>query len=223
MPFGEQALEARPATEPAENPVRGRVNAAFFHLMDGYMHWKYSRLKSELFGEVRGVVLEIGAGTGANLRYFPRGTKVIAVEPNRFMHARLRAGARRHGIDLEVHAGGAERLRLDDGSVDTVVASLVLCTVQDPEAVLREVRRVLRPGGRFVCIEHVAAPPDSLVGRIQRAVHRPWRWFFEGCHTHRDTGTRLESAGFTEVALRPFTWRSAFVPVRPQLAAVCVK
>ena len=223
MPLSQQALDGPLDAGLQENPVRGRVNAAFFHLMDWYMHWKYGGLKSQLFGEVRGLVLEIGAGTGANLRYFPRGTRVIAVEPNRFMHEKLAARARRHGIDLEIHDGGAERMPLDGGSVDTVVSSLVLCTVRDPEAVVREVRRVLRPGGRFVCIEHVAAPAGSLVGRIQRAVHRPWSWFFEGCHTHRDTGSHLQAAGFSEVAIRPFTWRSAFVPVRPQIAAVCVK
>jgi ubiquinone/menaquinone biosynthesis C-methylase UbiE len=218
-----QACNILPANGYGENPVRGRINAAFFHLMDAYLHWKYAELKSDLFRNLPPVLLEIGAGTGANLRYFPTGTKVIAVEPNRFMHAKLAARAHRSGIELEVRDTGAEALAVADNSVDAVISSLVLCTVRDPERAVREVLRVLRPGGRFVCIEHVAAPRDSVIGRIQRAVYRPWKWFFEGCHTHRDTAALLEQAGFSDVTIRRFTWASAFVPVRPQIAAVCVK
>ena len=205
------------------NPIRGRINAAFFHCMDWYMHWKYAALKSVLFADLPAELVEVGAGTGANLRYFRPGTRVVAAEPNLHMHGRLAARAERNGIELDIHPRGAESLGLPDGSVEAVVASLVLCTVADPEAVVREILRVLRPGGRFVCIEHVAAPERSGVGRIQRLLFRPWRWFFEGCHTHRDTARVLESAGFSGVEIRPFTWPSAFVPVRPQIAAVSVK
>ncbi|HEU0202510.1 MAG TPA: methyltransferase domain-containing protein [Burkholderiaceae bacterium] len=207
----------------ADNPVRGRINAAFFHLMDGYMHWKYAALKKHLFADLPAELVEIGAGAGANLRYFRRGTKVHAIEPNRHMHAKLTARAQRHGICLQVHPVGAEALALADASVDAVVATLVLCTVADPQRAVCEVLRVLRPGGRFVCIEHVAAPQSSLIGRLQRAVYRPWRWFFEGCHTHRDTGALLTNAGFSRVDILPFTLRTAFVPVRPQIAALCIK
>jgi ubiquinone/menaquinone biosynthesis C-methylase UbiE len=200
-----------------------RINAVFFHCMDWYMHWKYSRLKSELFAGLPDRVVEIGAGAGANMRYFRAGTRLIAAEPNRFMHEKLGDRARRHRVELVVHDRGAETLGLEAESVDAVVATLVLCTVRNPEAALREVLRVLRPGGRFVCIEHVAAPESSLVGRLQRLVYRPWRWFFDGCHTHRDTASLLQSSGFSDVSIQSFTWRSAFVPVRPQIAAVCVK
>jgi SAM-dependent methyltransferase len=145
------------------------------------------------------------------------------VEPNLHMHAMLSARAARHGLPLEILRGGAESLAIPDASVDAVVASLVLCTVGDPRQVVREVRRVLRPGGRFICIEHVAAPTGSAIARIQRAVYRPWRWLFEGCHTHRDTEEVLTGAGFSKVSIERFTWRSIFVPVRPQIAATCVK
>jgi SAM-dependent methyltransferase len=206
-----------------QHAVLARANAVFFHLLDGYMHWKYAARKTRLFAGLPRRVLEIGAGTGANFRYLDRGTTVVAVEPNTYMHANLVRRARRCGIDVEVRAARAESLPLPDASVDAVVASLVLCTVDDPEAAVREVLRVLRPGGRFVCIEHVAAPPASAIGRLQRAVYRPWRWCFEGCHTHRDTAALLERAGFSRVAIERFTWNSAFLPVRPQIQAVCVK
>jgi SAM-dependent methyltransferase len=217
------ATAPRALAPPRANPVRGRINALFFAAADWYMHRKYEGLKGALFGDLEGVVVEIGAGVGANFRYLPPGTRVIAFEPNAHMHARLARAARRWSIDLEIRGRGAETLDLADGSVDAVLASLVLCTVDDPQGVVSEIRRVLRPGGRFVCIEHVTAPPASLLGRIQRWIHRPWRWFFEGCHTHRDTARTLREAGFRDVAIAPFTWRSLFVPVRPQLSARCVR
>jgi ubiquinone/menaquinone biosynthesis C-methylase UbiE len=194
------------------NPVLARINAVFFHLVDGYMHWKYADLKSRLFADLPPVVVEIGAGTGANMRYFRPGTKVIAAEPNQYMHAKLAARARRRGIELEMHSYGAERLPLPAGSVEAVVASLVLCTVPDPRAVVREVLRVLKPGGRFVCIEHVAAPPTTFIGAVQRAVFRPWHWFFEGCHTHRKTGRLLEDAGSRRSRSGPSRGEAFFCP-----------
>ncbi|HEX9399459.1 MAG TPA: methyltransferase domain-containing protein [Anaeromyxobacter sp.] len=165
----------------------------------------------------------MGAGDGANFRYLEPGTHVIAVEPNVHTHASLRAAAARHRITVDVRATVAERLPLPDGSVDAVISSLVLCTVTDPARALAEVRRVLRPDGRFWCVEHVAAPEGSLIARVQRLVKRPWRWFFEGCDTHRDVAGLLREAGFAAVEITPFTLRTAFLPIRSQIAAVAVR
>ena len=125
------------------NSIVSKINAAFFHWMDWYMHWKYAALKSRLFADLPPVIVEIGAGAGANARYLRPGAKLIAIEPNTFMHPKLATRARQYGIELEIHASGAEQLPLPDSSVDAVVASLVLCTVSDPEAVAREIVRVL--------------------------------------------------------------------------------
>lgn len=206
---------------PAPNPVRSRVNAWFFASMNWYMHWKYAARKTALFADLPGTIVEIGAGAGANFRYLRRGTHVIAIEPNPFMHGSLERNAREAGVEVTIRGIGAEGIDLPDASVDAVVCSLVLCTVEDPSAALREVRRILRPGGRFVCIEHVAAPEDTWLGRLQRWIFRPWHWLFEGCHTHRDTERVLEAAGFSDVRIERFTMRTAFLPIRPQLAAVC--
>jgi ubiquinone/menaquinone biosynthesis C-methylase UbiE len=204
------------------NPIRGRVNAAFFAWMDWYMHWKYAAQKRALFAELPDTVVELGAGTGANFRYRRPGTKVIAIEPNHLMHPALRKAAKKHGLELEIRSAGAEGIELESSSIEAVICSLVLCTVEDPEQAVVAVKRVLAPGGRFLCVEHVAAPATTWIGRFQRWVFRPWRWVFEGCHTHRDTGALLREAGFDEVRIEPFTWPSVFVPVRPQILARCV-
>lgn len=205
------------------HPVRGRINAWFFAAMDAYMHLKLGARKRLLFSDLPEQVVELGAGTGANFRYLRPGTSVVGIEPNIHMHSALRRAARRHRVDLDVRTAGGEDLPLDSDSVDAVISSLVLCTVPDPERTLAEVRRVLRPGGRFLCVEHVAAPADQFIGKVQRAVYRPWQWFFEGCHTHRDLARSLQNAGFGDLTIDRFTMRTAFIPVRPQIAAVAIK
>lgn len=205
-----------------DNPVRGRLNAWFFALLDGYMHRKYAGIKQALFEQAPPVLVELGPGSGANLRYLPRGTRLIAIEPNRHMHSMLRRRADKFGIELDLRGLAGENLDLPSASVDFVFSSLVLCSVDDPKQVIAEVRRVLRPGGRFACIEHVVAPPESPIHNLQRMIKRPWRWAFEGCDLCRDTGATLQSSGFSQVDVRPFVLPTIFVPIRHQISAMCV-
>ena len=205
-----------------DNPVRGRFNAWFFGALDDYMHWKYADIKSRLFEKLPPVVVELGPGTGANLRYLPRGTRFIAIEPNRHMHPLLRRRARQYGIELDLRDGPGEKLDLPSASVDFVFSSLMLCSVAKPDQVIGEVRRVLRPGGRFACVEHVLAPSGSAIHGVQRLVRRPWKWVFEGCDLCRDTGATLYSSGFARVNVQTLVLPTIFVPIRHQIAAVCV-
>lgn len=204
------------------NPVRGRFNAWLLAALDSYMHRKYAGIQTQLFAGAPPVVVELGPGTGANLRYLPAGTRLIAIEPNRQMHDVLRRRAKQFDIDLDLRALAGEHLDLPSASVDYVFSSLVLCTVERPAQVLAEVRRVLRPGGRFVCVEHVAAPVGSANNGLQRVIKRPWKWVFEGCDLCRDTGSTLRSAGFAQVDLQPLMLPTIFVPIRHQITAVCV-
>ncbi len=201
----------------AGNPVRGRINRWFFSLLDDHMHTMLGEAKQALFADLPETVVELGSGTGANVRYLEPGTKLVAIEPNPYMHSALERTAEERGVNLEIIASGAERLPFADASVDAIISTLVLCTVDDVDAVLSEVRRVLRPGGRFLCVEHVAAPSSSWVGRVQRAVFAPWRWFFEGCHTHRDLEASIRAAGFADVAVNRVMSSTLFIPVRPQI------
>jgi SAM-dependent methyltransferase len=205
-----------------DNPVRGRLNAWFLAALDGYMHEKYGEVKQRLIQHTPPVVVEIGPGSGANLRYLPPGTRLIAIEPNRQMHGLLRQRTRKRGIDLDLRDGFGEGLDIPSASVDFVFSSLVLCSVESPEQVIAEVRRVLRPGGRFVCVEHVAAPGDSGNHRLQRIIRSPWKWLFEGCDLCRDTASTLRSSGFARVDIEPLLLDTIFVPVRHHIAAVCV-
>ncbi len=155
--------------------------------------------KQGLLGGLTGEVLEIGPGSGANLAYLSRAARWTGVEPNIFSHAYLQAEAARRGIDALIVDGVAESLPVADASVDAVVSSLVLCSVGNPAAALAEIRRVLKPGGRFVFIEHVAARKGTWLRRIQRIMRGPQAVLGDGCAPDRDTLEAIEAAGFTWV------------------------
>ncbi len=209
----------------AQNRWRGPFNAWFFTAFDRYINYIHGPNKAAAFGEMAGsTVVEIGTGVGANLTYLPAGAKLVAIEPNEAMHDRLRHRAAKAGIELEILATSASSIPLADGSVDDVICSLVLCTVDDPAATVAEVRRVLRPGGRFRFVEHVVAPKMGPRRAVQRVVRRPWSWVFEGCRLDRDTANLLEEGGFETVTIsRQKPVRSVFWVINSQIQGVAVR
>lgn len=177
--------------------------------------------KCSLLSQVGGTVVEIGPGTGANFRYYPRDIRWIGVEPNRYMHPYLHRAAEAAGLRIEVCLSHAENLGLPDESADTVVATAVLCSVQDPLKVLQEIRRVLKPGGRFMFVEHVAAPRGTALRSIQRIIQPVWICMADGCHPVRDTGELIPRAGLRPIVLEDF--RLQLGPVAPHIAGVAVR
>jgi SAM-dependent methyltransferase len=207
---------------PSTGPGRGRLNAWILAASERQMDRLYGRRKRELFAGLPATVVEIGPGAGANLRYYPPGTRVIGFEPNPEVHGRLRAAAARWGIEVEIRERSGEDLDLPDAAADAVVATLVLCSVGDPHRVVAEVRRVLRPGGRFLFIEHVAAPAGALRA-LQRCVRHPWRWLFAGCRVDRDSAAVLAAAGFSSLEVDRFRLRTPLLPVAPHIAGEAVR
>jgi ubiquinone/menaquinone biosynthesis C-methylase UbiE len=150
--------------------------------------------RRELLAGASGRTLELGAGTGVNLDLYPTAvTELILTEPFEPMARRLRERLAGSAREASVIAASAERLPVDDASIDTVVVTLVLCTVADPEATLTEVHRVLRPGGRLLFMEHVRSEHEGLA-RWQDRLERPWRFIGHGCHCNRDTVATIESS-----------------------------
>ena len=165
--------------------------------------------RQELLAGARGRVLEIGAGTGLNVERYPANTDVTYTEPDAHMAKRLRA----RGVD--VVEAGAERLPFADNSFDTVVSTLVFCTVPDVAASLREVWRVLAPGGRLLFLEHVRAERGSKLERWQDRLHGPWHAIAGGCNCNRDLLASLAAGSFAVEELRSESWRFMPPVVRP--------
>lgn len=202
---------------------RERLNACLLHLLEGMMHRAYGKKKRALFRRLPARIVEIGPGTGANLRYYAPGTSIIAIEPNRAMHPHLLARAAQKGIQVEIRTTRGEHLDLLADSVDAVVGTFVLCTVDNPLEVLSNVHRVLRPMGCYVFLEHVAAPGGSCLHRLQDLLNNPWKRVFQGCNLNRDTAALLRTAGFSSLQMDCFKLKPALIPIAPHISGLAIK
>lgn len=205
------------------NPIRGPINSWIFNVLDGYMHWLFGNSKRELFKDHPYIVVEIGAGTGTNMRYYKKGTKLIAIEPNIHMHSNLQKRADKYGINLSIRTSSIEAVTLPSNSISFIVSTLVLCSVENPKQCIAKIKDLLIPGGEFVFIEHIKANKRGILSLIQNLVHKPWHWFFEGCHTNRDTKQLLKLAGFSKLELETYNLYSPFIPIIPQIRGRAIK
>ncbi len=200
-----------------------KLFAALLARGDAHQDEVYGERKRRLFADLHGTVLEIGPGTGLNLPYYPEGVRWVGVEPNPHMHRYVKEKAAALGRQVELVTGSAQRLEVGSESVDALVSTLVLCSVPDLDATLTEIRRVLKPGGRFYFIEHVAAPEGTTLRRAQHFVKPLWRVLADGCHPDRETGRALEKAGFADVQYEAFDVETPFVIVRPHIMGTATK
>jgi SAM-dependent methyltransferase len=205
-----------------DRPSEGTSRAwarAFALLYDPFL-WVGERAglradRKELLAQARGRTLEVGCGTGLNLAHYPGGLdELVLVEPDASMRSRLEKRLRRSAGQPRVVHAPAERLPFADGSVDTVVSTLVLCSVDAPDLVLKEIARVLRHDGRLLFIEHVRSDSPGLA-RWQDRLERPWRTFARGCRCNRVTEKLIAAQGFELERQRQAVWRAMPPIVRP--------
>jgi ubiquinone/menaquinone biosynthesis C-methylase UbiE len=200
-----------------------RLFAWFMHSSDDLMHKAYGERKQQTFNTLSGKVAEIGPGAGANFRYYPKGLDVTGIEPNPFMHPYMRDAAAQHSVNLTIHECGGELLPLEENVFDTVVCTLVLCSVDDPHAVVRESKRILKPGGRFLFIEHVAAKAGSTRRTVQNLIRPAWNIIGDGCCPNRETWKILENAGFSLCHIEHFQGDVPIPFIKPHIAGYAVK
>jgi ubiquinone/menaquinone biosynthesis C-methylase UbiE len=186
--------------------LRGhRIFAGLYDLMlRGTERGGLREMRAELLAEAQGRTLELGAGTGLNLAHYTDAvTELVLTEPDPHMARRLRKR-----LDdeppapdrVEVVETPAERMPFEDQSFDSVVSTLVLCSVESPGGAVTEIARVLKPDGRLLYLEHVRSG-DPALARWQDRLERPWGWLGAGCHPNRDTVAQLEATGLVTESL----------------------
>ncbi|MBI3568708.1 MAG: class I SAM-dependent methyltransferase [Gemmatimonadetes bacterium] len=183
-------------------------------------HWR-----AELLGGLSGRVLEVGAGTGMNVPYYPRTLEQLVLsEPDPHMRRHL---ARRIRVNdwprAELLNESLEALAIADHAFDVVVATLVLCSVPHLDRALGEIHRVLKPGGRFVFLEHVAAEDRPRRLKWQHRIEPVWKRVAGNCHLTRNTEDAIRAAGFTVERIERESMRKAVSFVRPTIRGYAVR
>lgn len=168
------------------------------------------RLRREVVGDAHGRVLEVGVGVGSNWPYLAGGVEYVGIEPNEAMLERALKHARAEGRSLDLQPVDVQAMPFPDGSFDAVIATLTFCSVADASAGLREIRRVLKPGGEFRFLEHVRAERSGWA-RLQSLVKPLTRLGGGGCEWDRDTFGAIRDAGFAISNVRH--GRLAFMPI----------
>jgi len=183
------------------------------------------RWRSQLLEHVSGDTLEIGTGTGVNLQYYPDTmNRLVLSEPDPNMRRILEQKVQESGRDgVEITCDGAGRLDHADESFDSIVSTLVLCSVDDQAESLREIRRLLRPGGAFYFIEHVVAVNEPGLRKWQRFFEPCWKLFGGNCHLTRDTERAIVAAGLAPQELERTSMLGPPPVVRPTIKGVARK
>ncbi len=181
--------------------------------------------RQQLLQNASGDVLELGCGTGANLEFYPDNIRrLVLLEPCPHMHQRLKEKRSIEKLsNIEIINEKAEFLSLADASFDTVVCTLVLCSVGNLEKTLSEIHRVLRPQGKLIFIEHVAAVNNPKRYQWQCRLELLWKHFAAGCHLTRCTEDAIIRAGFRMIELAHQSMRGVPSVVRPSIRGVAVK
>jgi SAM-dependent methyltransferase len=178
--------------------AEGHPFFAFFYPILGWLGERFggfAERRRRLLAAAQGRVVEIGAGNGLNFRHYPARVEVVATEPDPHMLKRARKAAPRAPVRVSLQQASADALPFPDASVDTVVSTLVLCSVPDQAAALAEAKRVLKPGGKLLFLEHVRSDDPKVAEKQDRREPLQMR-LGAGCHPNRDTLAAILAAGF---------------------------
>ena len=184
------------------------------------MEWR-----SELVKHVHGNVLEIGAGTGANILFYPKnGIELTLSEPDKHMRTQLEAKVKNEGLDhVTISSHTIEENHRPDATFDCVVSTLVCCSVPNLASAFSEIKRILKPDGYFIFLEHVGAEKGTRRRRWQNRLTPLWCKISGNCHLNRETEIAFNNAGFTFKEIKRESMRKATPLVRPTIRGIAIK
>lgn len=173
---------------------------------------KFKRIRTTLVNEAVGRVLEIGSGTGANFPYYKNATRVDAIEPNSKMSERSFKHQKRTNSPIQTYLVGAEKLPFGDDTFDSVVATLVFCTIPEPMKALREIERVSKSGAKILLFEHVKVN-QAFLGKTQDVLTPLWKRVCDGCHLNRDTLSLLKQSNLSILKVDSY-YKGIFISIK---------
>lgn len=182
-------------------------------------------MRQTLLQQAQGQVLELGCGTGNNLQYYPAHIlSLILVEPNLHMHATLKQNLSTLSFNqVEIRQDQAESITIPDKSIDTIVCTLVLCSVKKVDQALAEMHRILKPQGKLIFIEHVAAITNPQRHLWQKRLSWLWKLVSDGCHVTRQTEEAIQQAGFKIIEIERQSMRGVPPIVRPSIRGIAIR
>ncbi|WP_188456537.1 class I SAM-dependent methyltransferase [Virgibacillus oceani] len=172
---------------------------------------KFKKIRTKLINEAEGRVLEIGSGSGINFPYYKNAVRVDAIEPNPMMKKRSYKNIKKSQTSIQTYSVKAEKLPFADNTFDSVVATLVFCTIPKPIQALNEIHRVTKPGGKILLFEHVRMN-QAFLGKTQDVLTPLWKKVCDGCHLNRDTLGLLEKSNLTIVNVE-FFYKGLFLSI----------
>jgi demethylmenaquinone methyltransferase/2-methoxy-6-polyprenyl-1,4-benzoquinol methylase len=185
--------------------------APIYELIDLPLEFFSRKWRKEALSNLRGKVLEVGVGTGRNLKYYPAGCRIIGIDKSEGMLQKAKEKAE-YMKNITLYPMDAEQLEFPDNSFDYVVTTFALCTIPDPVKALKEMRRVLKPSGKLISIEHVHSD-YPFIGLIEHLIN-PVTFFLLGDHATRHTVKNIEKAGFTIKETKKLAFKDVFRKIR---------
>ncbi len=207
----------------SQKSLKKNIDIALLKFYENYLHKKYGDMKKKFFRGLPPSIVEIGPGPGVNFRYYPENTHITAIEPDKKWHPVLRGKAEKFRMKIDIKTEYGENLSLKKSSVKCVVATLVFCSVNNPENVISEILRILKPGGKFIFLEHVAAPEGTNLRMFQEIIKKPWKIIFDGCNVNRNTLAIIKNAGFSIINMQRIKINTILTPITFHIAGSAIK
>ncbi|MDC3418145.1 class I SAM-dependent methyltransferase [Aquibacillus salsiterrae] len=173
---------------------------------------KFKGIRQQLISEAEGRVLEIGSGTGINFPFYKDVIRVDAIEPNPLMQSKSIGRKKNAQVPVETYQANAETLPFANDSFDTVVATLVFCTIPNPVQALQEIKRVSKPGAKILLFEHVKMD-NSFLGKTQDILTPMWKKLCDGCHLNRDTLQLIKEANLATTEIKSY-YKGLFLTIQ---------